>query len=246
MSVFISYSRADNDFVDLLQRLLVSKGYDAWLDRRDIGAGSRWDNAIEQAIKARAHMIVVLSPEAADSQNVADEWNFAIEEGKTVIPIYYRACSIPMRLRRLQWIDFEKQPFGEAFKALTTALGEPDNRPSDPIQLAKRDGFVLVEIEYPLDIERTRVAYVYSDYPVVESFLNIVYMTLLRGRVKTYSYGEEWVLRDKITRQEYLGSKTGGSGKRLLHEVGIEPGAQLEVILRKGIIDEFYQSLKRN
>jgi TIR domain len=246
MSAFISYSRADNEFVDLLQRLLVSKGYDTWLDRRNIDAGSRWDNSIEKAIQERTHMIVVLSPEAAESQNVADEWNYAIEEGKAIIPVYYRACSIPMRLRRLQWIDFQKQPFSEAFKALAAALGEPDDRPSDPIQLAKREGFILVEIEYPLDIEKTRVAYVYSDYPLVESFLNVIYITLLRGKVKLHSYGEEWVLRDKISGQELLQNKTSDDAQRLLHEIGLEPGTQLEVVLRKGIIDEFYQSLKRD
>lgn len=187
MSVFISYSRADNEFVDLLLRLLLSKGYDAWLDRRNIDAGSHWDQAIEDAIQACNHMIVVLSPESAASQNVSDEWTYAIDEGKTIIPIYHRSCSIPMRLRRLQWIDFEKQQFAQAFQGLVASLGEPDNRPSDPIQLAKRDGYILVQVEFPLDLEPTRVAYVYSDYPLVQSFLNVVYVTLLRGHVKPYT-----------------------------------------------------------
>jgi hypothetical protein len=246
MSVFISYSRADTEFADLLQRLLVSKGYDAWLDRRSIDAGSRWDNAIEQAIQGCTHLLVILSPEAAASQNVSDEWNYGLEEKKTVIPLSYRACSIPMRLRRLQWIDFEKQPFAEAFRQLGAALGEPDNRPSDPIQLAKRDGYVLVQVEYLLDLEPTRVAYVYSDYPLVRSFLNVVYITLLRGQVERHTYGKDWVLRDKQTKQEYTFPEHENMEKRLLHEVGVEPGAQLEIIFRKGIIDEFYNSLKRD
>lgn len=244
MSVFISYSRADSDFVDLLQRLLVSKGYDAWLDRRDIEAGSRWDTTIEQAIKTQQYMVVVLSPQAAESQNVADEWNYAIDEGKTVIPLYYRPCSIPMRLRRLQWIDFEKLPFGDAFKLLVGALGEPDNRPSDSIELAKRDGFILVEVEFPLDIEKTRVAYIYSDYPLVASFLNVVYLTLLYGRMKRHRYGEDWVLRDKISQKEITRPDKENAGRLILHEVGIEPGTQLEVVFRKGLLDELYSALK--
>lgn len=245
MSVFISYSRADSAFVDLLQRLLISKGYDAWLDRRNIDAGSRWDNAIEQAIRSRTYTVIVLSPEATESQNVADEWNFALEEGKTVIPLYYRSCSIPMRLRRLQWIDFEKHPFADAFNALTVALGEADHRPTDPIELAKREGIIFVEVEYPLDLEKTRVGYAYSDYPLVQSFLNVVYVTLLRGRVKPHTYGNEWVLRDKVTKYEYRVTEGLKPDKVLLHEVSLEPGSQLEIVLSKGIIDDFYNSLTR-
>lgn len=233
MSIFISYSRADSEFVDLLQRLLVSKGYSTWIDRRNIGAGSRWDQAIEQAIQAQSHLIVVLTPESAASENVADEWSYAIEEGKTIIPIFYRACSVPMRLRRLQGIDFEKQVFADAFRALTATLGEPDNRPSDPVQLAKREGIILVEVDFPMDMERTRVGFVYSDYPVVQSFLNIVYMTLLRGRIQAHSYGKAWVLRDKLTHQEYAPKTEKPADQLLLNEIGVEPGAQLEIVFRK-------------
>lgn len=232
MGAFISYSRADSDFVDLLQQLLVSKGYDAWLDRRDIDAGSRWDNAIEEAIQERTHMIVVLSPEAVESQNVSDEWNFALEEKKTIIPLYYRACSIPMRLRRVQWIDFEKHPFGEAFKALLTALGEPDERPADMIELAKRKGFVFVTEP----ISGVRLAYIYSDYPKAGSFLvtvwsNLLWSVIQRGMTqgRCYDYGLQWVLKDVITGETYPLPEKG----RLLHEMGIEPGAQLQAILLK-------------
>jgi hypothetical protein len=245
MSVFISYSRTDADFVDLLLRLLLSKGYDAWLDRRDIEAGSRWDVAVEQAIQARSHLVVVLTPESAASQNVADEWSYALEEGKTVVPLLYRPCSIPMRLRRLQWIDFDQQPFAQGFKTLSAVLGEPDNRPVDPIQLARREGFILVEVLFPLDLEKTRIAFVYSDYPLMQSFLNMVYLTLLAGRVKPYRYGDDWVLRDKVTGHDYDRPSQEEASRKLLHEVGIEPGYQLTIIFRKGFLDELRNNFKR-
>lgn len=234
MSVFLSYSRADNEFVDLLQRLLVSKGYDAWLDRRNIGAGSRWDNEIEEAIKSRSHMVVVLSPESAASQNVADEWNYALDEGKTIVPLHYRECSIPMRLRRLQWIDFAKQPFAEAFMALTNALGEPDERPSDAIELAKREGYVSVTEP----ISGIRIAFAYRDYPKAGGFLMTVWSTLLWSVIKrgstqhrAYDYGYQWALRNLANGEVLqLPDKKG----LLLHEIGIEPGARLEIVHLKG------------
>jgi hypothetical protein len=233
MSVFISYSRTDSEFVDLLQRLLVSKGYDAWLDRRNIDVGSRWDNAVEQAIQSRTYMIVVLSPESVASQNVSDEWNYALDEDKTIIPVYYHACTIPMSLRRVQWIDFEKQPFADAFKALTAALGESDNRPIDPIELAKREGLIFIEIQYPLELEKTRIAFVYSDYPFVQAFLSKVWFTLLWRSVERYTYGTAWVFRDKMTGNDYYPPEGIDTTKALLHEFGVEPGTHLEIILLK-------------
>lgn len=233
MGVFISYSRSDSDFVDVIQRLLVSKGYDAWLDRRNIDAGSRWDREIEGAIKARTHMIVVLSPDAVTSQNVADEWNFALDEQKIIIPLHYRECSIPMRLRRVQWIDFSMQPFAEAFKALIAVLGEPDARPDDPIELAKREGIVLVNEP----ISGVRIGFLYRDYPNAGSFLNTVWSTLLWAVIKRgttngrcYDYGARWSLRNVITREVYDLPEQG----KLLHEMGVEPNAQLEIMLLKG------------
>ena len=40
------------------------------------------------------------------SQNVMDEVSFAIERNKRILPILYRNCDIPFRLKRLQYIDF--------------------------------------------------------------------------------------------------------------------------------------------
>lgn len=234
MSVFISYSRQDSDFVDLLQRLLVSKGYDTWLDRRDISAGSRWDSAIEQALSRRSHVIVVLTPEAVNSENVGDEWSFALEEGKTVIPVYYRACSVPMRLRRLQRVDFTNEDFALAFQKLIAELGTPDNRPSDAIELARREGLIFVQVQYPLDPERLRIAFVYSDYPQAKVLLGHVWFTLLSRVVERYTYGRDWILKDKITGQMcYPPDNIQAFNDVLLHEVGIEPGAQLEVVFIK-------------
>lgn len=233
MGVFISYSRRDADFVDLLHRLLISKGYDTWMDRRNIDAGNRWDSEIEQAIKNCLTMMVVLSPDSARSQNVADEWSYAIDEGKTIIPIGCRTCDTPMRLRRFQRIEFENRPFSEAFRELTGTLGEPDSRPVDPIMLARREGLVFIEIRHLLELERTRIGLVYSDYPMVKSFLSIVWFTLLWRVVERHTYGERWVLRDKVTGQEYRVQDGSDAEKLLLHEVGIEPGAQLEIVLLK-------------
>jgi hypothetical protein len=40
------------------------------------------------------------------SQNVMDEVSFAIEKNNRILPVLYRNCDIPFRLKRLQYIDF--------------------------------------------------------------------------------------------------------------------------------------------
>ncbi|MEW6406674.1 MAG: toll/interleukin-1 receptor domain-containing protein [Chloroflexota bacterium] len=104
--IFISYSRADTSFVSNLISDLISQGLDVWMDQRNISAGQRWDNTIQQALQACDVFVIVLSPNSVASENVLDELSYAISENKRIIPVLYRDCEIPYRLARIQFIDF--------------------------------------------------------------------------------------------------------------------------------------------
>ena len=104
-AAFFSYSRDDSEFVLRVAGDLKTAGANVWLDQMDIVPGQRWDEAIERALADCPRMLVVLSPAAVHSTTVMDEVSFALEEGKTVVPILYRDCAIPFRLRRVQYID---------------------------------------------------------------------------------------------------------------------------------------------
>lgn len=241
MSVFISYSRTDNEFVDLLQQLLVNKGYSVWVDRNEIGIGKRWDREVTQALDDSTFIVVVLSQKAAESENVADEWSYALDTEKTVIPLLYGCQNVPLRLRRLQRIDFEEDQFAVAFKKLVNALGEPDNRPSDLIQLAKREGMVFIELGGVTGEGAIRIAFDYRDYPQIGSFLRTVWFTLLwrvfkQGKEAIDSYGSDWFIRDKTTQQICELPEHEKPHDALLSEFGIEPGLHLEVIVTKSRI----------
>ena len=103
---FVSYSRADSEFALKLASDLRANGASVWLDQLDIAPGARWDSAIEDALRRSARVIVLLSPKAVASQNVLDEVSFALDEGKTIVPVLVETCAVPMRLRRLQHVDF--------------------------------------------------------------------------------------------------------------------------------------------
>jgi len=121
-TTFFSYSRTDSKFVLRLATDLRNAGAKVWLDQLDIGAGQLWDSAIEAALRASPRQVVVLSPEAVNSQNVMDEVSYALEEHNQVIPVLYRDCQIPFRLRRVQHIDF-RTDYNRGLRDLLKALG---------------------------------------------------------------------------------------------------------------------------
>ena len=105
-TVFISYARVDEQFALGLARDLRSAGIAVWLDKLDILPSQRWDRAIEEAMERCPRFLIVLSPNSVTSNNVLDEINFALEKGKVVIPVLYRTCNVPYRLRLYQHADF--------------------------------------------------------------------------------------------------------------------------------------------
>jgi TPR repeat protein len=133
LAAFFSYSRDDSSFVVQLAADLKAAGSSVWLDQLDIIPGQRWDRAIEDALKSCPRLIVILSPASVNSTNVMDEVSFALEEQKTVIPVIYRDCAIPFRLRRLQYVDF-KENYSHGLKELLNVLA-PQQKPEPGVPL---------------------------------------------------------------------------------------------------------------
>jgi len=105
-SAFFSYCRADSEFALKLAEDLKAAGANVWIDQLDIEPGVPWDRAIQEALTKCQRLLVILSPVSVDSENVNDEISFALGKQKRVIPILYRDCDVPLRLVRLQHIDF--------------------------------------------------------------------------------------------------------------------------------------------
>lgn len=64
--IFLSYSRIDSDWVDRLHAELESRGFEAWLDRRDLPLNLPWLNQISDAVEECA-LFVFCESEAASS-----------------------------------------------------------------------------------------------------------------------------------------------------------------------------------
>ena len=105
-TAFVSYSREDREFVLRLAKDLKAKGAKVWMDTLDIRPGQTWADEIEAAVTSCSRMLIVLSPASVASRNVQAEVGYAISEGKEIIPIFYRQCTIPFRLLPFQYADF--------------------------------------------------------------------------------------------------------------------------------------------
>ena len=133
--IFFSYARSDSEVVLALAQRLRRDGRNAWVDQLDIAKGSRWDDAIERALQDCGCLLVVLSPASTGSHNVLDEVSYALESGKTVIPILLKPCNVPFRLKRFQYIDFSVEPeqgYGELAQALDAFSAAPAPPSSTP------------------------------------------------------------------------------------------------------------------
>jgi hypothetical protein len=119
---FISYSRINQEFALKLARELRASKFAVWLDQLDIPTGARWDNELEKALNECEIFLVILTPASITSENVKDEIGFAIDHGKHILPVLLDECEIPLRLRRLQYVDFTKKKFSEGIESAKKLL----------------------------------------------------------------------------------------------------------------------------
>ena len=126
---FLSYARADAQIALRLADDLKAAGTSVWVDQYDIRPSQHWDRAVEEAVRGCEGMIVLLSPRSTASQNVADEVSVAIDSGKTVIPVLIEACTLPLRMTRMQFID-ATQDYDHALKLCVSETSGASDHPA--------------------------------------------------------------------------------------------------------------------
>jgi len=120
--VFISYSRQDYYFAESLTHHLCRLGVPAWKDVKDLVPGGDWEQQLFKAIDDCGTLLLVASPAALASPNVAAEWQRALAAGKRVLLLgWHRRARLPAALQGCEWIDFRGR-FGAALHRLVEAL----------------------------------------------------------------------------------------------------------------------------
>lgn len=101
--VFVTYSRADQAYVDELVAAFSQKGIKYWIDRY-IDYGSRWPQVIRQQLDASAVVVVVMTPDAENSIWVGREIDQAESTGRPILPLLLRGSRF-FRLAEHQYED---------------------------------------------------------------------------------------------------------------------------------------------
>lgn len=85
--IFISYSRHDSQQALALAEQLRANGMDVWIDQHGIEGATSWSKEIANALQACHTMLLLLSPTAIASKNVAKELSVATQLDKRILPV---------------------------------------------------------------------------------------------------------------------------------------------------------------
>lgn len=134
--VFISHAHQDTAFVvDYLKPLLEGAGLATWCSGLDPERGLSWQSQLRDELAKADWLLVILSPDAASSEWVRSEINWAIDHlpGK-IVPVMARACDptrIHLRLGITQFVDFRIDR-AAAGQKLIAWLKEEAQQAADP------------------------------------------------------------------------------------------------------------------
>ena len=112
--IFISYSRKDSELALSLVKRLRTSGLDVWIDQHGIEAATSWSKEIANALKECHTFVLLISPMAVASGNVAKELSVAAQLKKRIIPVQIERVELEGEflyhlsgLQRAQYSDFD-------------------------------------------------------------------------------------------------------------------------------------------
>ncbi len=138
--IFLAHAHEDKDQVLRLYDDLKARGYDPWLDKKDLIAGQNWREAIPRVIEQAGVFLACLSrASVAKTGFVQEEYRVALSsfgrrpQGSIYfVPARFDDCEIPdlqvpdrgLKLRDIHWVDlWEDDGFDKLLKAIELALG---------------------------------------------------------------------------------------------------------------------------
>jgi formylglycine-generating enzyme required for sulfatase activity len=92
--VFISYSKRNRVYARQLAERLLELGFDVWIDDR-IDYGENWEREIFKAIDGCSAFVVIMTPEAYESDWVLRECQYADRRKKPPLPILLEGEEFP-------------------------------------------------------------------------------------------------------------------------------------------------------
>ncbi len=101
--IFISYSKKNKPYTDRLVHYLEQAGFNVWYDGR-IDYGNNWEKEIVKAIESCAAFLVIMTPDAEESDWVSIECQHARDVGKPPFPLLLEG-NVFFRYKLTQYVD---------------------------------------------------------------------------------------------------------------------------------------------
>ncbi len=122
--IFLSYSHKDSRARGEVRDFLRNRGITVWTDENLTPGTTNWQIAIEKNIDRAKGLVVILSPDAKDSEWVREELGYARNQGKLVFPLLHRGNeknAVPFGYSLAQWIDI-RSDFSKGMNTLIRTL----------------------------------------------------------------------------------------------------------------------------
>lgn len=104
--VFISHSHDNVDYANTTIHELERAGFIHWIDSEKIGLGDDWRQKIDGALNESFAVIVIMTPEAKDSEYVTYEWIYALGLGVKIIPLIFNPTKLHLKMQVMNYSDF--------------------------------------------------------------------------------------------------------------------------------------------
>jgi len=151
ISVFISYSRSDQVFINKLHQALLYKGLKAYLDCRDIAPGEEWETRLERLILISDAVIFVITDASLKSKNCEWEVQYSSYLGKRIVPLIHGLITekIPDKLAALNYVYSDAPSFGASapISATTEAVKQIANAVTVDIKWVREHSKVIIRAE---------------------------------------------------------------------------------------------------
>lgn len=106
MKVFISHSHESKGLAKKVSEALKHAGLEVWNGEQEILPGDNWAEKVGQALESSQAMVVLLTPEALNSQSVLRDIEYALGRktfNKRLIPVIV-GSEEDISLQKLPWI----------------------------------------------------------------------------------------------------------------------------------------------
>jgi hypothetical protein len=144
--IFISYSRKDLEFAQMLSEKLRQTGIQPWLDVSDIQPGENWQVALQKALQSASVVLYVASQNSRDSTWMEAELQAVRQRDTRITPLILDdqgERDLPEFLRDYQWIDF-RQDEEAATQRLIRSLGPEVPASPAPEKPSAAKGYMFV------------------------------------------------------------------------------------------------------